>query len=397
MRIDKLNYLSSQEKLLLKLIQEHGPLTRSKLIQLTKMKLTTLNRAMQPLINDRLIKETEVGESTGGRKPQLYDINPERYYIIGVDISRTYTRIVITDLKMNIIKQELINKCVSPDLTVKLIAKSINTMRGNSIERSSVLGLGIGTVGPLDRDNGIMTTPQNFPADGWVNVPIKEMMERETGLPVLMDNGANTAVIAEHLLGNGKGADNIAYFNCGVGIRTGAIVSGTIVRSMNNAEDVFAHMVIDVDGEPCTCGNYGCIECYSSIHSITKKFISELKKGRISTIQKPVEVIDYTDICKLAEDNDALARGVIENAAVIFGAGLANYINLMNPQYVILSGPLIKHSRLFYDISTQTALKRIYPGSENKVTFCKGGYFEDTAMAVGAAVMVLKDAINTAL
>jgi Transcriptional regulator/sugar kinase len=361
------------------------------------MKLSTLNRVLQPLIDDRLIVETDIGESTGGRRPVLYDINPKRYYIIGIDISRTYTQIVVTDMKMRIIEQELISQCYSPDKTVQLINSSIDGLLNRlSINKSSILGIGIGTVGPLDREKGIMTTPQNFPTNDWVNVPLKEMIKEKTGLPVIIDNGANAAVLAEYLFGFGKWSNSIAYFNCGVGIRTGAISSGTIVRTMNDAEDVFGHMVIDVDGEHCDCGNYGCIECYSSIHSIVKKFISELKKGRVSSISKPIEEIDYIDICNLAEGKDTLAREVIENAAVIFGVGLSNYINLMNPQFVILSGPLIKYSELFYDISTQTALKRIYSRSGSKVSFHRDGHFGDSAMAVGAAVLVMEEVLKTA-
>lgn len=396
MIMDKLGYISRQGRQLYKLIQENGPLTKNQLIELTTMKLSTLNRAMQPLIDDNLIIETEVGESTGGRRPAMYDVNPNRYYIIGVDISRTYTRIVITDMKMRIARQELLAQCGSPDKTVKSISVSINSLMDQlSISKSSILGIGVGTVGPLDREKGIMTTPHNFSTNDWVNVPLKDMMENETGLPTLIDNGANTAVLAEYLFGIGKGFDNIAYFNCGIGIRTGAVASGTIVRTINDAEDVFGHMVIDVDGEPCTCGNYGCIECYSSIYAITKKFISELKKGRTSSIPEPIDKIDYIDICNSAEAKDALAKEVIENAAAILGVGLANYINLINPQLVILSGPLIKHSRLYFDYSTQTALKRIYSKGEHRVSFCKGGFFGDYTMAVGAAVMVMEEILKS--
>lgn len=396
MTMDKLGYVSAQGRQLYKLIQRNGPLTKNQLIQLTNMKLSTLNRVMQPLINDNLIIEAEIGESTGGRRPVLYDVSPKRYYIIGVDISRTYTQIVITDMKMRVVKQELLTQCGSPDIIVKLISASINSLLNQlSINKSSILGIGIGTVGPLDREKGIMTIPQNFPTNDWVNVPLKDMMENETGLPTLIDNGANTAVLAEYLFGIGKGLNNIAYFNCGIGIRTGAVASGTIVRTINDSEDAFGHMVIDVDGEPCTCGNYGCVECYSSIHAIIKKFTSELKKGRTSSIPKTLDKIDYIDICNFAEEKDTLAREVIENAAAILGVGLANYINLINPQLVILSGPLIKHSRLFYNYSTQTALKRIYSKSEHKVSFCKGGFFGDYTMAIGAAAMIMEEALKT--
>lgn len=393
--MDKLCNISKQGKLIYKLMQKNGPLSKGQLIQLTKMKLSTLNRAMQPLIDDNLVVEKEVGHSTGGRRPALYDVNPERFYVIGVDISRTYIQIVITNMKIQIIEQQLLAGCPSPNDAVKQISDNISVMlRKLSIGNESVLGLGIGTVGPLDREKGIMTRPQNFPTNDWVNVPLKDMMEQAAGIPVLIDNGANTAVLAEYSYGMGKGLDSIAYFNCGVGIRTGAINSGSIIKTIENTEDVFGHMVIDVDGEPCSCGNYGCIECYSSIFAITKKFTSEVKKGRISLLKKPLNEINYTDICIAAEENDELAREVIMDAATIFGAGLANYINLLSPKLVVLSGPLIKHSQLFYDMCTKIASSRCYLKRGNMISFSKGGYFQDYAIAVGAAAEVVDEMLQ---
>jgi predicted NBD/HSP70 family sugar kinase len=110
------------------------------------------------------------------------------------------------------------------------------------------------------------------------------MIEDATGMSVIIDNGANMAALAEYIYGEGKGSDNLAYINCGMGIRTGSISSGTVVRTINGTEDAFGHMVIDVDGELCSCGNYGCVECYSSIPAIVGKFARELKKGRVTAV-----------------------------------------------------------------------------------------------------------------
>lgn len=379
------------------ILQKKGPITKGQLLLMTNMKLTTLNRIMQPLEDYKLIIETDIGESTGGRKPVLYDVNPRNYYIVGIDISRTYTRIVVTNLKMNVLYefQFSMTQYCTPERTVETISEALNnSLKELSIGRDMLIGIGIGAVGPLDRKLGIIINPKNFEAPGWSCVPIKEMLEREFNLPVVVDNGANTAVLAEFLYGNGKGFNNIAYFNCGIGIRTGVISAGHIVRTINDAEDAFGHMGIDIDGELCGCGNYGCVECYASIHSIVKKFISSLKKGRFSKVLKQLEQIDFVDICIAAQENDELAREVITEGAVAFGAGLANYINLLSPQFVILSGPLIKNSDIFYRVSTETALKRYYLKDECKIIFNKGDCFKDNAIAIGAASAVIENILK---
>jgi predicted NBD/HSP70 family sugar kinase len=350
---------------------------------------------MQPLEEERVVVEAGIGESSGGRKPLLYGLNPYKFYILGIDIARPYTRLIITNPKLEIVDKRLfdMDESSTPEKAVRQIADFFQEMRNNlGIDLSLFLGVGLGTVGPLERDQGVMINPKYFAAPGWVKVPIKKMLEQELKMPVDIDNGANTAILAELFLGEGKAYQNIAYFHCSLGIRTGAISAGTIVRSMNDAEDAFGHMTIDlVDGELCECGNYGCIECYCSIHAIVRKFIAAIKKGRVSQINKPLDKIDYIDICKASQNGDELAKEIIMNAATIFGAGLANYINLLNPGLVILSGPLIGDSDLFYDICTTAACKRLYSKTANLVKFSKGGYFGIDAIAVGAVAMVMEN------
>jgi predicted NBD/HSP70 family sugar kinase len=352
---------------------------------------------MKPLEDSKLIVESEVGESTGGRKPILYDINSHGFYVLGIDISRTYTQIVIVDLKMNLIDKYRfqMNEFFSPEETINTISSiTHDAMKSLSIDMNMLLGIGVGTVGPLDRDKGIMANPKNFMSSQWINVPIRKMLSNKFNTPVIVDNGANTAALGEFLFGEGKGLKNIAYINCGIGIRTGAISSGNIVRAINDAEDTFGHMIIDMDGDLCSCGNYGCVECYSSINSITSKFVSQIKKGRFSKITKLLGKIEYIDICIAAEENDELAREVIMSGAAAFGAGLANYINLLSPQLVVLSGPLIKHSNLFYQVSTDVALKKYYHKGESKIVFSKGGYFKDNAISMGAAATLVEELLK---
>lgn len=223
-------------------------------------------------------------------------------------------------------------------------------------------------------------------------MPIKDMFKEKLSLPIVIDNGANAAVLAEHLFGTGKDIDNISYFHCGIGIRTGAISSGGIVRAINEYEDAFGHMVIDIDGELCHCGNRGCIETMCSIPSITKKFkkLLEQKHSSSDDESKPLNRIDYLYICNTAEQGDKLAKETIVNAATHFGIGLANYINLINPELVVLSGPLIEHSPLFYKTAVEAASKRRYMKS-SRVAFSMGGYFKDKAIALGAAALLVEE------
>lgn len=383
--------ISKDGKQVFGLVQKNGPLTKNDLLEILQINFTALNRIMEPLEKDELITEAGIGASSGGRKPVLYDLNLNRFYVLGIDISRPYTEILIANPKMDVLYKNifLMDETYTPEKTVQTITSLYREgLSQLAIDQGKFLGAGLGTVGPLERSSGIMFRPKNFAASGWTDTPIKKLLEQALEMPVVMDNGPNTAILAEYKFGAGKGYQNIVYFKCSTGIQIGAISGGTIIRTINDAEDAFGHMVINVDGELCNCGNYGCIDCYSSIYAIIHKYIVALKQGRATTIVKKIDMIDYTDICKAVEQNEPLAQEIISNAATIFGAGLANYINLLDPELVILSGPLISHSDLYYQIASETAAQRLY--DPKRINFSKGGHFGDSAIALGAAVMVVE-------
>ena len=375
---DVLSSLSPEAKKILGLILHKGAMTKSQLAKVAGLKLTTLNRMMLPLEKEDLILPTETGESTGGRKPVIYDVNPRRYYVIGINISRLYSQVVLTNLKMELLEKDRfdMDRNSSPQATLNRILDWVEKVLEKR-EQGYVIGVGIGTVGPLDRKSGIILNPENFEARGWENIPLKAIVEERTGLPVIIDNGANGAVLAETRYGSGKGMKSVIYLNCGVGIRTGVISSGTLVRTINDADDTFAHMVIDVNGKPCRCGNQGCVERYSSIYAIMEAF-------------NPERPVSYQELCREAEESDTPARQVLQNAAVRMGTGLANFIQLLNPGLVVLSGPLILHSQLFYEICVEAAKRRRPWDKGGHLVFSRGGAFEENAISIGAAALVVE-------
>ena len=392
--LNLLKNLGSEEKKIFNSLQKYGPIPKSEISLLTNIKLTTLNYIMQPLEGNRIIVRKSIGESTGGRKPILYDLNLNGFHIIGIDLSRVYTQVIVTNLKMEILSEEMfyMDYSCSPNETVRRIVEIINRAYVNlSLSCTKLVGIGLGTVGPLDIKNGIMISPINFIAPGWSDVPIKAMLEEKLKCPIIIENGVNAAVIGECFYGIGKGIENIVYMNCGIGIRTGTVLSGKLIRTINDEEDALGHMIVDIDGEKCKCGNSGCVECYSSINAIMKKFFIEVKNGRDTIINKSLENIDYKDICDAAERNDNLSKEVIINSALILGTGVVNYINLINPGLVILSGPLIINSKLFYDECIKIIFEKLHSDRRKKIIFSRGGYFKENAISIGAVALVIEN------
>ncbi|MCR3759741.1 ROK family transcriptional regulator [Clostridium felsineum] len=377
--------LSDRELELLNIIHKKDMITKKGLQSLIAMPLTTLNRAMKSLIDKKLIVEIGVSESTGGRRAVEYSTTQKGIYVVGVDISRTYVSIVIMNLKMTVLAKEkfYMDESFSPQKTVKKIVNLIiKRLKELSIDKSEVIGIGVGTVGPLNRKKGIMVKPKNFFNESWKDVNLKDMVEKDTSISCFIDNGANTAALAEYLFGSGKSFKSIVYIHCGVGIRSAVITDGIVIRTINDSEDAFAHMIVDLNGEKCTCGSKGCIESYSSIKAIIKRF--NLK----SSIEK-IKEEDYNALLNLKVKECDLAKEVINKGAKTLGIGLSNLIKLLNPELVILCGPLINNYKFYYDICIDTFNKNNY--LNNKVVFSKGGEFKEDAIAIGAALMVIEN------
>lgn len=384
---------SKAEKVIISLLQKRGSMTKNELSQATKIKLSRLNYVMEPLMKSGIIVTERIGESSGGRKPVLYSVNADDFFVIGIDISIMYTQIVITNLRMTVVFEELfeMDDTCTPEKTIrKIVAIIENAYASLNLDRCQILGVGVGSVGPLNVKTGVIKNPPNFYAQHWSDVPLKAMLEATLKAVVIVENGANAGVVAESLFGAGKEFENVGYFNCGVGIRTGTISSQNLIRAINDEEEGFGHMVIDIRGKKCRCGNYGCIECYASINAVLKRFSEELKKGRQTIIDRPIEMISYLDICAAADGNDPLAEEILKEAALILGAGLANYIKLLTPDLVILSGPLMNKSELFYHVCVESTLMRLHADKRPRVSFNRCGDYGEKAMAIGAAAMFIE-------
>lgn len=392
--------LTSEQKLIFNLLQKNTCMTKRQISEKTGIKLTTLKYMMEPLIKNRLIVESKIGKSTGGRKPLLYDVNIHGFYLIGIDISIMYTQVTITNLKIGILEKRsfLMDASFSPKKTVETIANIIEQFYIDlHLADKKLMGIGLGSVGPLDIKTGIIHDLANFYSPEWKIVPIQKMLEERLRSPVTIENGVNAAAVAEHFYGVGKGIRNIAFFNCGIGIRTGSISSGKLIRSINDEEEAFSRMVIQIQEENRRQIRLECIEEHASIKSMIRVFCNKRRMGAKTLVEEADDDIVFDDICHAIKNRDVLATKTVTRAATVLGIGIANYIRLLDPKLVILSGPLITKSKLFYDTSVQSALEILDHKKGESIIFNRCGQFNQDAISVGAAAMVMERCLGSGI
>lgn len=384
------------------LIYKLGPISKSELIVYAEITQTTCTRLIDELIDSNLIIDAGFGKSSGGRKPILYDVKSDSYYTFGIDISRTYTTLLLMDFKLNIIDKEnlLLDATTTPETIISFLTININKMIENhDLPQSIILGIGIGSIGPLNREEGIILDPVQVPSPGWKEVQIKQELENKLKLDVLMDYGANTALLAEYQQPIFNKFDNVASVIKGVGSRTGLIIDRHLVRGSDKLGRYGqGHMIVDIHGKKCVCGSYGCVQAYSSILAIVEDVTNLLKEGKESMIRDWVEHIEdvtFNEICEAVNLKDPLCMQVIQNAAYYAGVGLSNLINVLHPDLILLGGPTYTGMDLFYQTVKETALSKskvMYPEHETIIT---KGKLRENAIAIGAGSLIINHNLPT--
>ncbi len=373
-----LDSLSDRELGILNRIRRRGPATKAELMQTENLTLSTLSRSMRRLEERGLLREKGVSDSSGGRRPVEYDVAPDGGFCVGVDISRTCVRLVLLDLAVRVRGRAefSMESQIGPRECVERVAELVGRMtQALPAGGGRIWGIGVGTVGPMDRASGRLLSPQGFPAPGWdETLPLGEWLRARTGLPCEVDNGANTAALAEFRFGSGRGGRSLAYIHCGVGIRSAVIRDDRIIRTMNNREDALGHMTVDIHGAPCACGGRGCLEGYASLEAVRADYAARTGQSD-----------DFAGILRRAGAGEAPARGALRAAGEALGVGVSNLVRLLGPERIILSGPLPARYPPFFEACVEAFRRQNRPQSGPE--FLRGGAFGEDAAAVGAGLL----------
>lgn len=384
------------------MIRRYGTVSKAELVQESGMTVSTLTRALDELCTRRLIEEVGYGESTGGRRPVLYRINPDYGRILGLDISRTAVKLLLCDMQLNPLADRTwaMDETMTPLKLVRTVTDAVDQIkRSPEATGHPILGMGIGAVGPLDRVRGVIEKPRYFPAQGWENVNICELFEEKLGLPVLLDNGVNNALLGEYWAHGADEHNHQLYVHVGVGLRSAMMSDRKLVYGAVDMEGALGQMVIETDGRPARepGGNYGALESYATTDALERQARAALKLGRQSIMTEMCEDLEqlrFRTIVQALNKGDELARELILQAASYFGTGLANLLNILHPEKVILGGPLIVSNDLFFTTATEIAKQKTYYYPKYQVEFTKSKLGSD-AVCIGSAVLVLDRMGNT--
>lgn len=202
-------------------------------------------------------------------------------------------------------------------------------------------GIGIGSTGPIDPETGIFGTVDNLP--GWKGSNLKQPLEQEFGVPVAVENDADAAALGEGTWGAGRGKQRFIYVTISTGIGAGLVFDGELYRGVDNSHPELGHMVVEASGPVCYCGARGCWEWMAAGPAMVVWMRQNAPEGAL-----PAD-LSAKEICRRAEQGDALARQAVEREGYYLGVGLANLITMYCPDAIALGGGVMASAHLFMD------------------------------------------------
>ncbi len=311
-----------------------------------------------------------------------------QHVAIGMDIGGTLVRVGAFDLDGKLLGQrEASLASIGPDDGLRLIEQLIQKTL-DSVNSSSLLGIGIGCTGPLDTVNGLINNP--YTLEGWRNVPIVERLNKTFNIPVRLENDADAAALGEYWQGAGREAKRLYAVTVGTGVGTSLIIDGKIYRGVDGSHPEGGHQLIDPQGPECYCGHRGCWESLISGTAITSAARIAMNHEQLTAFGDPGQ-LDASVIAEAARAGNPAALAIMQKAARDFSLGIINIISLFVPDVLVLSGGVMKIADLFLP-TLEEALKTtnpMVPFDRVHTLPAKLGYY---AGLYGGAYMILNEA-----
>ena len=245
--------------------------------------------------------------------------------------------------------------------------------------KMTILAAGVGTPGSVDIERGfLMGSTPNF--NHWRNVPISEYLHTRSSLPIYADNDANLMAFGEYMFGAGKNKKDLICITLGTGIGGGIIIDGELYRGSYYAGHEIGHMSIHYDGRKCNCGGIGCFEKYASANALIEDY---------NALAPPITCLNTKQIFDRYHSGDPFASKAVNQYISYLGAGLANIINIFNPQMVIIGGGVSEAGEDFIQKVRLSAKSKTMPTSFERVEIVSA-HLGNRAGMLGAAAFALK-------
>ena len=288
-------------------------------------------------------------------------------YVVGIDIGGTKLATVVADKTGHILGKvrKPTHSEKGPEYAIGLLFDMVREVVNQvGVEQTSISAIGVSCGGPLDTKTGIVYSPPNLP--GWDALPLKALLESEFQVPVIIENDANASALAEFRFGGGRGYSAVLYMTMSTGIGGGIVIDGQVYHGANDSAGEVGHQILLPNGPRCGCGKRGCLEALCSGPAIARRAQAAIRKQRkggksptalLTLAEGQIEAVKSEHVLAAARTGDALALELVQETAYYMGWGIANLVNILNPDIVLLGTIAVAAGDLLLDPIRETVSK----------------------------------------
>lgn len=336
LRVPKIANCRSQS-VLLKIIRDHGTISRSRLVEHSDQPLAAISRTVSRLMDDGIVHEIPMGDATGPRRKRALCLNPQLGHCLSIHYGPDEIVVAAIDTAYGMIaecEQRLSLRSLGRDEKIRALIEFIKQFRASlPASVGKCLAMAVVDPGVIDEANGVILMSSIL--EHWTQVPIVEVMEKEFGLPVLLTSTSTAGIRAVDRFELKNAFPNFVYVEYHSGIACGIKLQGNYVIGRSHLAGEFGHIKATDQPIPCRCGSIGCLEAVAALPALAKKFqdmLSSMPGGGPDDLQN----IDGIDVLRRAAAGDRLAERIVEEAYVYLGSAIGGLVNLLAPEVVML-------------------------------------------------------------
>jgi len=381
----------SKNALLKKKIITHyiynGSSTLTDLSREMDLSVPTITKLISEMCEDGYINDYGKLETSGGRHPSLYGLNPESGYFVGVDIKHFAINIGLINFKGDMVELKMDipylfeNSKEGLDKLCQLIS---NFILNAEVDAEKILNINVNVSGRVNPESGFSFSQFNFEER-----PLADILSEKIGYPVTIDNDTRAMTYGEYMQGSVKGEKDIIFVNVSWGLGIGIIIDGKIYKGKSGFSGEFGHVSTFENEIICHCGKKGCLETEASGSALHRILLERIKKGENSILSKRINSetpITLDEIIAAVNKEDVLCIEIVEEIGQKLGKQIAGLINIFNPELVIIGGTL----SLTVDYMTQpirTAIRKYSLNLVNKDSVITTSKLKDKAGIIGACML----------
>ncbi|MFN2246053.1 MAG: ROK family protein [Candidatus Promineifilaceae bacterium] len=377
--------------LILHTLRTNAPLSRADLAARTGLNKASVTSMVRELIAHGWVKELGVNSAVVeiGRPRINLAPDPDAGFFIGAEINVDFISIIIANFAVEVISRRfestlhLHSQEAILDRFLFLLQESVDEINNSG---RTLFGAGIGVPGLVDVGSGRLLFAPNL---NWYDVPVRDLAQEIVQAPVFVMNEANQAALGERYFGAGRDSQYMLYVSSGIGIGGGIVSGGQLIEGAAGFAGEVGHMTVVKDGLPCNCGNRGCWETEAGQRALFRRIETAVSSGRQSLLLEAtngnLDQLDISLVVEAARAGDEVALQALQETGEWLGIGLANLMNVLNPQSVVFGGPLSTAHEFLLPVIRRTVAERAWDWTHAQAQIVLADHGQDAAVFGGVA------------